>query len=48
MAEDSTAANALGRWVMAVPEVGGLVVGLVKRYGSDKIFSHGILQAPND
>ncbi len=45
LAEHSPAANTLGLWVIAVPVLGGLIVGLVARYGSDKIRGHGIPEA---
>ncbi|WP_265919243.1 chloride channel protein [Cupriavidus nantongensis] len=45
LAERSPAGHALGAWVIAVPVVGGLVVGLMARYGSDKIRGHGIPEA---
>ncbi|SPA39573.1 Cl-channel, voltage gated [Cupriavidus taiwanensis] len=45
LAERSPANHALGAWVIAVPVVGGLVVGLMARYGSDKIRGHGIPEA---
>lgn len=35
----------LGAWVIAVPVVGGLIVGLMARFGSDKIRGHGIPEA---
>ena len=35
----------LGLWVILVPVVGGLVVGLMARFGSDKIRGHGIPEA---
>ena len=35
----------LGFWVVLVPVVGGLVVGLMARFGSDKIRGHGIPEA---
>lgn len=35
----------LGLWVIAVPVVGGLIVGLIARFGSDKIRGHGIPEA---
>jgi len=38
-------ANALGLGVIAVPVLGGLVVGLMARFGSDKIRGHGIPEA---
>lgn len=45
LAEHSPAANTLGLWVIVVPVIGGLIVGLVARYGSDKIRGHGIPEA---
>ena len=45
LAETSPADHALGAWVIAVPVIGGLVVGLMARYGSDKIRGHGIPEA---
>jgi H+/Cl- antiporter ClcA/predicted transcriptional regulator len=41
----SPAGNALGAWVILVPAVGGLIVGLMARYGSEKIRGHGIPEA---
>ena len=35
----------LGRWVIVVPAIGGLVIGLTARYGSEKIRGHGIPEA---
>jgi H+/Cl- antiporter ClcA len=35
----------LGAWVVVVPVIGGLIVGLMARYGSDKIRGHGIPEA---
>jgi H+/Cl- antiporter ClcA len=37
--------NHLGLWVVAVPVVGSLVIGLMARYGSEKIRGHGIPEA---
>ncbi len=34
-----------GAWMVAAPPLGGLVVGLMARYGSDKIRGHGIPEA---
>ncbi|WP_454741439.1 chloride channel protein [Cupriavidus necator] len=45
LAERSPAGHALGAWVIAVPVLGGLIVGLMARYGSDKIRGHGIPEA---
>ena len=41
----SPANNALGLWVIAIPVVGGLVIGLIARYGSEAIRGHGIPEA---
>jgi H+/Cl- antiporter ClcA len=41
----SPAANGLGWWAVLVPAVGGLVVGLMARYGSERIRGHGIPEA---
>ena len=41
----SPAANRLGLWAAVVPIVGGLIVGLMARYGSEKIRGHGIPEA---
>jgi chloride channel protein, CIC family len=35
----------LGAWVIVVPMIGGLIVGLMARYGSDRIRGHGIPEA---
>jgi len=45
LADRSPADHALGAWVIAVPVAGGLVVGLIARYGSEKIRGHGIPEA---
>ena len=45
LADRSPAEHTLGAWVIVVPVVGGLIVGLVARYGSDKIRGHGIPEA---
>lgn len=37
--------NHLGLWVIAVPVAGSLVIGLMARYGSEKIRGHGIPEA---
>jgi len=39
------AGNHMGVWAVAVPVVGGLIVGLMARYGSEKIRGHGIPEA---
>ena len=41
----SPAANALGAGVILVPALGGLLIGLMARYGSEKIRGHGIPEA---
>ncbi|MGE3075719.1 MAG: chloride channel protein [Dehalococcoidia bacterium] len=35
----------LGPWLLVVPVVGGLIIGLMARYGSEKIRGHGIPEA---
>src|SRR3954467_7263659 len=37
--------NHLGWWVILVPVVGGLIVGVMAKYGSSKIKGHGIPEA---
>ncbi len=37
--------NTLGYWVIPIPVVGGLIIGLMARFGSDKIRGHGIPEA---
>ncbi|KVT63136.1 chloride channel protein [Burkholderia ubonensis] len=44
-ADHSPAGNALGAWVIAVPVIGGLIVGMMARFGSEKIRGHGIPEA---
>ena len=41
----SPATNTLGLAVIAVPAIGGLVIGLMARFGSEKIRGHGIPEA---
>ena len=41
----SPAGSSLGYWMVLVPVIGGLLVGLMARYGSDKIRGHGIPEA---
>jgi H+/Cl- antiporter ClcA len=41
----SPAGHYLGYWVVAVPVLGGIIVGLMARFGSDKIRGHGIPEA---
>ncbi|HEV7855664.1 MAG TPA: chloride channel protein, partial [Herminiimonas sp.] len=44
-ADRSPSTNTLGIVVIAVPVVGGLIAGLIARYGSDKVRGHGIPEA---
>ncbi len=41
----SPAGNHLGWWAVLVPVAGGLIIGLMARYGSDRIRGHGIPEA---
>ncbi len=41
----SPAGNRLGLWAVLIPVAGGLVIGLMARYGSEKIRGHGIPEA---
>jgi CIC family chloride channel protein len=41
----SPAGNRLGGWAVLVPMVGGLVIGVMARFGSEKIRGHGIPEA---
>jgi CIC family chloride channel protein len=41
----SPAGHHLGGWVILIPVIGGLIVGLMARYGSEKIRGHGIPEA---
>jgi H+/Cl- antiporter ClcA/CBS domain-containing protein len=41
----SPAHNTLGFWAILVPVVGSLIVGLMARYGSERIRGHGIPEA---
>src|SRR5262249_53752611 len=41
----SPAGHHLGPWVILVPVAGGLVIGLMARYGSERIRGHGIPEA---
>src|SRR5277367_3916244 len=45
MAAVSPAGSPLGYWMVVVPVVGGVLVGLMARFGSDKIRGHGIPEA---
>ncbi|HLX63834.1 MAG TPA: chloride channel protein [Planctomycetota bacterium] len=41
----SPAQNHLGAWVIAIPVIGGIIVGLMARFGSKAIRGHGIPEA---
>ncbi len=41
----SPAANHLGYWAVLVPVAGSLIIGLMARYGSERIRGHGIPEA---
>ncbi|MBB5056161.1 H+/Cl- antiporter ClcA [Granulicella aggregans] len=41
----SSAGSSLGYWMVLIPVLGGLLVGLMARFGSDKIRGHGIPEA---
>src|SRR5574338_1105183 len=41
----SPAGNHLGIWAVFVPAIGGLIIGLMARFGSEKIRGHGIPEA---
>jgi H+/Cl- antiporter ClcA len=43
--EHSPASNTLGAWVIVIPVIGGLIVGMMARFGSEKIRGHGIPEA---
>jgi chloride channel protein, CIC family len=41
----SPAGSPLGHWMLIAPVIGGLIVGLMARFGSDRIRGHGIPEA---
>jgi len=45
IAELSPADNTLGPWVIVVPVLGGLVIGLIARFGTEQVRGHGIPEA---
>src|SRR5213079_1319481 len=45
LAAVTPAEHHLGLWAVAVPVVGGLIIGLMARFGSDRIRGHGIPEA---
>src|SRR5450830_757475 len=44
-AASTPSANHLGAWVILLPVMGGLIVGMIARFGSEKIRGHGIPEA---
>jgi H+/Cl- antiporter ClcA len=44
-ADLSPADNTLGAWVILVPAVGGLIIGLIARFGTEAVRGHGIPEA---
>ena len=45
LTETSPAGNSLGLWVIVVPAIGGVIIGLMAYYGSKAIRGHGIPEA---
>ncbi len=45
VAYQSPATNTLGLWVIVIPAIGGVIVGLMALYGSKAIRGHGIPEA---
>ena len=45
IAPASPVSHDLGRWAILVPVLGGLIVGLIARFGSERIRGHGIPEA---
>jgi H+/Cl- antiporter ClcA len=45
VADLSPALHTMGPWVIAVPALGGLVIGLIARYGTEQVRGHGIPEA---
>jgi CIC family chloride channel protein len=45
IAPSNASQHLLGSWILVVPAVGGLIVGLMARYGSAAIRGHGIPEA---
>ena len=41
----SPADNTLGLWILFVPVIGALIIGIMARYGSERIRGHGIPEA---
>jgi len=45
IAAASPATHLLGAWVILIPALGGLIIGLMARFGSERIRGHGIPEA---
>jgi H+/Cl- antiporter ClcA/CBS domain-containing protein len=45
IADLSPANHTLGAWVIVVPVIGGVIIGLIARYGTEQIRGHGIPEA---
>ena len=45
LAEHSPATHSLGAYVIVLPVIGGLIIGVMARWGSEKIRGHGIPEA---
>ncbi|WP_438393241.1 chloride channel protein [Caballeronia sp. DA-9] len=45
IADHSPSDNTLGLWVIVIPVIGGLIVGLIARLGSEQVRGHGIPEA---
>src|SRR5438128_2055888 len=43
--ESSPSDNAMGIWVIIIPAIGGVIVGLMAKFGSRAIRGHGIPEA---
>jgi H+/Cl- antiporter ClcA len=44
-AATTPAQSHLGLWIILIPAIGGLIIGLMAKYGSEKIRGHGIPEA---
>ena len=44
-ADSAPASSSLGAWIILVPAIGGLIIGAMARYGSERIRGHGIPEA---
>ncbi len=43
--DSSQASTSLRAWIILIPAIGGLIIGLMARYGSERIRGHGIPEA---